>query len=192
MKVPDISDYKNNKDLIILAIAILAVDVTVLFLARYYPEFFAKDLNDWYDKFHLNAVISDVAIILIGFVIARYVYTEYIGPKYGWNPLFFLGLLVIIQAIHDIFFYVAVIKPIPEKHNAMIDVFKGYAKNGGALVIVGDALLMLGSAAAAFALKSQPDHIISSFAILVAYTLPYILYTKPRWRVRFAADVKPV
>ena len=186
MKIPDISDYKNGTDLLLLTVAILAVDVFVIFLARYYPEFWARDLNDWYDKFGLNAVISDVMIILIGFVIARYIYTIFLAPSYGWNPLLFIGLVVAVQAVHDVFFYVAVIKPIPEKHNAMIDVFKSYAKNGGANIIVGDAALMLGSAAVAIILKSQETHVVSSFAILVAYALPYILYTKPRWHVRFA------
>jgi hypothetical protein len=182
MKLPNISDYHVNKDLLILTIAILAVDVFVICLARYYPNFFGKDLNDWYDKFTLAAVMSDVLIILIGFMIARYVYTEFVSPTYGYNPLLFIALVVLIQAIHDVFFYVAVIKPIPEKHNTMMDVFKSYAKNQGIFVVGGDALLMIGSALTALALKSQSDHVISVFGVLVAYTLPYILYTKPQWR----------
>jgi len=182
MKIPDISNYNNSSDLYILTIAILAVDVFVIFLTRYYPEYLGKDLNEWYDKFTLNAVISDVLIILIGFLIARYIYTIFVGPSQGWNPLLFIALLVIIQAIHDAIFYVAVINPIPEKHNAMIDVFKSYAKNAGQLILGGDALLMVGSAAVALFLKSQQQHVIVSFGVLVAYALPYILYTKPQWK----------
>jgi len=181
MKYPDISDYRNSKDLLILTIAILAVDVAVIFIARYFPEFLGKDLNDWYDKFTLAAVMSDVLIILIGFMIARYIYSEFFSPTYGYNALLFIGLVVLIQAIHDVVFYVALIKPLPEKHNAMMDVFKSYAKNQGIFVIGGDALLMIGSALTAMTLKSQSDHVLSVFGVLVAYALPYILYTKPQW-----------
>ena len=55
-------------------------------------------------------------------------------------------------------------------------VFKSYAKNLRIFVIGVGAFLMIGSA---LALKSQSDHGISVFGVLVAYTLPY---TKPQWR----------
>ena len=175
--VPDISDYKNNNDLIVLFFAILTVDVIVLFLTRYFPNILGETLNEWYDRFGLNAVLSDVLIILIGFIIARYVYTTYFKKAYGWNPTLFVGLVVLIQAIHDVLFYVGVIKPIPFGHNQMIDVFKKYS-NAGAKIIVGDAGLMIASALVAFFYKSQPQHVFASSSVLVSYALPYILYTK--------------
>ena len=37
LPVPDISNYKNMYDLVLLFFAILTVDVIVLFLTRYFP-----------------------------------------------------------------------------------------------------------------------------------------------------------
>lgn len=173
----DLSNYQNHSDLILLFFAILTVDVAVLFLTRYFPQILGTTLNRWYDRFGLNAVLSDVLIILLGFVIARYVYSWYIKPKMGWNPALFMGLLVVIQVIHDLLFYVGVIKPLPVGHNQMIDVFKQYS-NAGWKILVGDAGLMVGSALVAFLLKAFPTHAVAGWSILVSYALPYILYTK--------------
>ena len=175
MKLPDISDYKNIADLPILFFAILTVDVVVLFLTRYFPQYLGKSLNNWYNKFGLSAVLADVLIILIGFVIARYIYTIYIKPNYGWNPLIFMTLVIIIQAIHDILFFLGIINILPRGHNEMIDVFKDYSE-AGTKIIVGDSALMIGSGLFAFFYKSQPTHIFASLSILVSYALPYILY----------------
>jgi len=136
-----------------------------------------KSLNDWYDQFGIVAVASDCLVILIGFIIARYIYTL-MGVKY--SLFLFLLLVVVVQALHDIFFYVAVIKPIPRGHNKMMDIFKNYADYGGGTIIVGDAALMLASAAICLFFKSQPDHVVVSITTVVGYALTYILYTKPR------------
>jgi hypothetical protein len=175
--VPDISNYKNTYDLVLLFFAILTVDVIVLFLTRYFPNILGENLNSWYDKFGLNAVLADVLIILIGFMIARYVYTLYFKQSFGWNPILFVGLVVFVQVVHDLLFYFGVIQPLPVGHNQMMDVFKKYSK-GGAKIILGDAGLMIASALVAFFYKSQPSHIFGSLSVLVSYALPYILYTK--------------
>jgi hypothetical protein len=173
-----IGNYKNISDIFIIFFAILTVDVLVLFLARYLPEIFGEDLNKWYDEFQLSAVLSDVLSILLGFIIARYIYTIFIEPTYGWNPLIFITILVIIQCVHDMFFYLFIILPIPEGHNSMIDRFKSYT-TGGAKIIAGDAVLMISSALIALFYKSAPDHMVVAINSLVIYALTYILYTKP-------------
>ena len=176
--IPDISDYYNNSDILLLLFAIFFVDVFVLFLVRYFPVFFGKALNDWYTDFKFTAILSDVLIILLGFVIARYVYTTWIKPRYGWHPLLFLALLVGIQVVHDILFYLAIILPIPIGHNEVIDLFKKYSR-AGPKIIVGDAVLMVASALVAFYYKSQPSHVAVTASIFALYNATYILYTKP-------------
>lgn len=121
-------------------------------------------------------MLADVLIIAVGFAIARYVYTAFLKNIIGWSPLYFTTLLVVIQMIHDMLFYVGVILPIPRGLNDMMDVFKDYSKAGGK-IIVADALMMIGSAVIAMILKSQPEHITASFALLTSYALPYSLYT---------------
>lgn len=173
----DISEVSEVSDWWFILLGILLVDVIVILLSRHFPEILGKNLNIWYDKFGLNAVLADVLIIAIGFAIARYVYTWYIKPKIGWNPLWFVGLLLLIQLIHDVLFYVGVILPIPRGMNAMMDVFKDYSKAGGK-ILAGDAGMMIGSAIFAMWLKAAPPDISSSVGLLTVYTLPYSLYTK--------------
>jgi hypothetical protein len=177
MKFPDISDFHNNSDLLFIALGTLMTDVIVLFLTRYFPNIFGEALNTWYDKFGLSAVLSDVTVIMIGFQITRYIYTTFIAPTISWSPLYFLALLVLVQAIHDLFFFLAVIVPLPEGLNQMIDVFKSYTK-GGTKIIGGDSLLMISSFALATLFKGNPEHITASTTLVILYTLPYILYNR--------------
>jgi hypothetical protein len=159
----------------LLLLAILVVDVVVLFLTRYRPDWLGMPLNKWYTKFGAMAVLSDVTIIAIGFALARWVYnTWFAGRGLTW----FLGILVVVQAIHDILFYVGLIRPFPRGVNAMMDVFKEYATSGGAKIIAGDAGLMLGSAAVFMGLEKLPMAGQWFVALLTLYALPYILYTR--------------
>lgn len=181
MLLGDITDYENNGDWAYILLGILIVDVIVLFLTRYFPDFLGKNLNIWYERFGLSAVISDVFIIAIGFALARYAYRYFVPMSTEpMNVWLFLALLVGIQAIHDILFYVGVIVPLPRGHNRMMDVFKDYAA-GGWRIIAGDAGLMLGSAFVAMALKEAPTHLTVFTGLLTIYTLPYILETTNKY-----------
>ena len=175
---PDISEYEELLDWVYILIAVIVVEVILLFLVRYFPNFFGKFLNVWYNRFKLSAVVADVFIIMIGIGIARYVYTEFIYPSQDWNPIYFTGTAVGIQILHDILFYFGVIRALPEGHNAMIDVFKQYADEKGAGAIVGDSVLMIASCMLAIFLKSYPMHINAVVGIGSAYVVPYILETK--------------
>jgi hypothetical protein len=66
--------YINSvSDVAKLFFAVLSLDTSVLFLNRYL-DVGGKSLNKWYDKFGLVAVLSDVTVIMIGFLIANYIY----------------------------------------------------------------------------------------------------------------------
>lgn len=174
----DISEYEELKDWVYIFIAVVVVEVILLFLVRYFPEFFGKFLNVWYNRFKLSAVGADILIIMIGIGISRYVYTEFIYPSQDWNPLYFTGTAVGIQILHDILFYFGVIRALPEGHNAMIDVFKQYGTEKGAGAILGDSILVTASCIVAMLLKSFPDHVNAIVGIGSAYIVPYILETK--------------
>jgi len=177
--LPDISNYYNLYDNVLLFFAILIVDVFVLFLVRYFPSFFGQALNDWYTNFKFTAMLSDILIILLGFMITRYIYTRWITPVYGWNPLLFLGLLVGVQIVHDLLFHVAVVLPIPVGRNKIIDLFKRYSTSAGPKIIGGDAIIVLASALVAMYYKSQPTHVVVLASVLALYNAIYILYTEP-------------
>jgi len=157
----------------LLLVSILLLDVIVLFVTRYYISP-AHPLNVWYDRYGALAVAADVLSIAIGFAVARFLFHTFF-PTSGL--LGFLLLLVGFQALHDIFFYVAVIQPIPKGVNGLMDIFKDYARFSGPLIIPGDSLLMLGSAAIFVGLSQLPLQGQIFASLITAYALPYILTT---------------
>jgi hypothetical protein len=173
----NIANFNNNADWFYLIVAVIVVDLVVILLARYpgrQPYFKVGALNDWYDRFGAVAVLGDLLSLLIGLAGARYIYT-----LAGFStPLMFVAAILIFQAIHDIFFYVAVIRPLPKGANGMIDVFKTYADENGAKILVADALMLLASAATASGLKALPAHYTVSTGLLATYAMTYTLYTK--------------
>ena len=175
----NIGNFWSNGDLLYIATAVLVIDVIGIFLFRYYPEFFGCVINKWYDNFGLLAVLGDVTILILGFLIARFLYTYFLEKKYGWNPVIFIGLLLLVQLVHDVLFYIGVILPIPKGTNKVIDIFKDYAKEAGANILLADATMMLTSAVLAMAYKSYGSAVTSSIGIFSLYCLSYILFTKP-------------
>jgi hypothetical protein len=167
--------YINSvSDIVKLFFAVLSLDTSVLFLNRYI-DVGGKSLNKWYDKFGLVAVLSDVTIIMIGFLIANFAF-PFIFSTY--SIFSFLALVVAVQAIHDIIFYFFIIKPFPKGQNQLMDVFKEYAAENGSKIILGDAGLMLGSAAFMEVYKRLSPLNASALGVFTVYCLTYILYTK--------------
>jgi hypothetical protein len=177
-KWPDVSDYFNNWDWLYIVVGVLVIEVLVIGLTRFFPDLLGKNLNIWYNRFKWSGVIADVGIILIGFAIARYVYTEYIYPNKDWNSGLFTATTVVVQVVHDILFYFGVIGPVPRGNNAMIDLFKDYAGDAGAKVIAGDSAMMVGSTFMSMLLKSAPGHAVVAVGLLALYAVPYLLETR--------------
>jgi len=98
--------------------------------------------------------------------------------RIGWNLPVFIALLLCVQLVHDMLFYVGVINPIPEGHNGMIDVFKAYAAAGNTRILFADSAMMLGSALIAFTLATLPASVTVFAGTLAVYTVPYILTTR--------------
>ena len=192
-ELPKIFEFRDVTHIPYFLAAILLVDVVTIFLTRYFPEKVGgESLNDWYDKFGLEGVIADILIILIGFILAQYVYSTYVAPTYGWNPLLFIAILVGIQLVHDVAFYHGIIKQIPAGMNDMMDTYKKYAQENGATILLGDAFMMIGSAALALGLEVMQPFAAVAATVLGAYSLPYILNTKMQSEYRYKPVVKTV
>jgi hypothetical protein len=174
--VANIANYRANEDWWFILPAILFVDVFIIFLCRFFPMTFGQSINDWYDKFGLAAVLSDVMIIAIGIAIARYVYSVFFMESEGWSIYYFVALAIVIQIVHDIVFAYGVVDKIPQGHNDMIDVFKTYIQGGPKILLV-DAVMIAGSIGIAAAMKNQDAHYTVSGFLVTAYALSYILYT---------------
>lgn len=173
----DITSYKVNSDWYFLITAAIVVDYVVILMTRNPgPDqtFKFKALNEWYDRFGIVAAICDVGSLLIGLAAARYIYT-----LAGFSgALMFLVCIVGFQLLHDIIFYLAVIQPTTPGQNQMIDVFKSYAAEHGANILVADAAMLIASAAVASALKAVPFHYTVSVAIVTVYAMTYSFYAK--------------
>ena len=179
----DISDYHDLGDWGFLLTAAIAIEAVVIAITRFFPAFSGKYLNLWYSRFRLSAILQDVLSVLIGFGIARYVYTEYVYPNYDWNPMYFTGLAVVVQVLHDVLFYLGVIRQVPEGQNGMIDVFKKYAENTSYKAVVGDSAIMVGTSVASMVLKAFPVHSIIFLGLAAAYTIPYFMEVKNEFSV---------
>jgi hypothetical protein len=174
----DITNYRMNGDWLFLTTATIVVDYIAILMTRY-PQpnqiFKVGALNEWYDRFGIVAAICDVGSLLIGLGAARYIYT-----LAGFTGAFmFLVCIVGFQLVHDILFYLMIIRPTAKGQNEMIDVFKAYAAENGANILGADAAMLVSSAGIASALKALPAHYTVSLAIVTIYAMSYSFYARP-------------
>jgi hypothetical protein len=167
-----------------IVVSVIVVDLIVLFLIRFYPDFWGKDINVWYNEFGLNAVIADVMSIVLGFLLTQLIYSFAVFPHIGYSLPVFIAVLLAVQLTHDMLFYKGVIQPIPVGHNGMIDVFKTYAAAGQGRILVADAGMMVGSALIASALVGLPTVATLFVGSLAVYAIPYILTTRNRYNTK--------
>jgi len=167
----NISNFTNVNDYLPILNGALNADLIILFLL-YHGLIKSIYLKKWYKSFNLSATIADILILMIGIIIARFVYS-YIFSDF--NIWLFTGLAVVIQITHDILFYL-LFNNIPKGYNYMLDFFKLYAKEVGVGAILGDSFMMilaclLSSYFATFTLNINIITLVISF-----YFLPYMIY----------------
>jgi len=142
------------------------VDFAVIVLSKLLP--LTKSLNVWYAKFGMSAVGADVLIIVLGIALAKLL----VPAAHGW---LLVQISVAIQLIHDVLFY-GLILAIPSGHNAMIDIFKSYAAEGGWKILAADSAMV---ASSVLLMEWLNGWKWTEFAgILAVYALLYIVHTK--------------
>jgi hypothetical protein len=163
--------------LISLLSSALWIDFTVMALIKVVPGpiWFLPPtgaLSLWYDKFGLAAVAADVLSLMLGVLVATFLFPGAIGLQLVMGAIF-------VQMIHDIFFYFVVIQGLPQGQNEMIDVFKSYASEGGWTILLADALMITSVVALARLSDLLFSYRVIAFqALLGMYSLIYITYTK--------------
>jgi len=167
----DISNFSKTSDYLPILNGILFVELLFIYLTLKGIFIHSKVLKYWYRHYGLLAVIADVLIIMIGFILARFLYGFFFT---SFNIIFFILIAVIIQIIHDICFYFF-FSFYPKGDNRMIDVFKKYAKEMGGSAILGDSIIiilscLLASFNASSSLNTNIIHLI-----VLLYFLPYAL-----------------
>ena len=120
----DLHNFYNTSSYLPILNGSIAADLVILFIVYYTPYFDSFFLKTWYETYRLSAVIADVLILVIGFIITRAIFTYY---GWSWNFYLFLGTILVVQIIHDILFYLFFMN-VPKGVNNMLDLFKKYAK----------------------------------------------------------------
>ena len=161
----------NIKDYLSLLNSVIITDLLfMIFIALGLIN--SKILKDWYNKYALSAVISDVLIIMIVLLITNKIY-YYIFKEF--SIIKFIILALILQIIHDILFYV-LITIIPRGKNKMIDTFKDYAKEVSFYAIIGDSLMIISACLICYYLLNMDINTNIIILIVSLYIMQYILY----------------
>jgi hypothetical protein len=167
----DISDFTKVNDYLPILNGAINADLIIIFLV-FHGFFQSVFLQKWYKVFNLSAIIADVLILVIGIIIARFLY-HYLFTQ--WSIVQFTLLAVGIQIIHDFLFYF-LFSSVPLKYSFILDFFKKYAEEVSFRAILGDSFMMaltclLSSYFATFNLNTN---IITM--IISVYFIPYLLY----------------
>jgi len=174
MLLGDISNVNNNLDFIQILTAVCIVDFIVIFLAKK-TNIFGKQINVWYDKLGMTAVLLDVFIIIIGLIITRYIFHFY---KIAYKPEYFILIALAVQLIHDVILYLFFIAPSKRGDSLIMDIYKDYAEENGSNILLADSGMVLLSCLFAMVLKNMDLSNSISLLILVIYLIPYLVYSK--------------
>ena len=160
--------------------ALFIVEAFLLTTFRLFPKFWGEMINVWYDTFGLVAIMLDVLIVLIGFWITQKLYNYIYGTTIKFSLWKFVLLFLAIQIIHDILFYILVLKPSKPGSNAIFDLINNYGKKHGGLTIVGDSLMVLLAVCLGWLLLTN-NVSFSTYMICILlslYMIGYLLYMK--------------
>ena len=168
----NISNFYQISDYLPILNATIAVDLFVI--GRLVSgSLKSRTLREWYQKFELGAFIADILSIVIGIVLARFLYTTFWGK---WNLGLFLVIVVMVQLVHDSLFALF-FQAVPRGVSKVLDVFKDYAKEMGLQIFVADALMVSFASILASLLANFSTNTNIVLLIVLGYLTPYFLYS---------------
>ena len=160
------------------------IEMFILFLFKFTNQTSYAIVN-WYHNLGWTAVILDILSFMIGFYLAKFIYEYLTNQKYISRKnefIKFLGILLMIQILHDFLFYFFVIKPSPKNINKVIDEFKEYANHYGTQAVIADSLMYIASAPILYYfIKNQKQSTNTFITIVSFYIVGYLLYQKPKF-----------
>ena len=168
----NISNFNNTSHYVPILNSILVSELIILILIHV-GFFKTKFLRSWYNKFGLSAVLMDVLILMIGFILTRFFYNLVFKD---FSILKFTILFLIIQVIHDFCFYLFFEYIVPRNANKVIDLFKNYAKEVGVGAILGDSFMVIISCLLSVLFVKQSLNFNIILLITLSYIIPYFLF----------------
>ena len=170
MQFADISRFNKIADYLPILNAALVVDLMGI-AGTFKGIIDSKTLKTWYKRYHIMALIADVASIVIGLLLARFFYYSVFST---FHLAYFAGLAVAIQIFHDLLFY-TIFTSIPIGHNAMLDFFKIYAKEVGFMAVVSDSIMIIATCILASFGASFSANTNIALLVFLVYLVPYFL-----------------
>ena len=152
-----------------LVSSVIWVDLIGIILSKY--KLLGESLYQWYIQYGLTAVLSDCLIIILGILL-----TNLLFPNASLYH--FIVIAVIIQLIHDVLFYLLVIKKVRPGENSIIDLFKKYSDAHGYKILVADSIMVISSILIYTFLKKMKPELVFFIGSLGAYAMTYIVYSK--------------
>jgi len=169
----NISNFSNVRDLLPILNGAIITDLFVVYLLLS-KSIRTKTLETWYRKFQLGAFMADVLSLVIGVIIARFVYTSL---KLKWSLALFLLVVVMVQLIHDLSFY-QFFSNMPRGLSTVLDVFSDYAKENGYIILFADAGMMISTVLISSILLSNVSVNLNIVLLIVLmYITPYFVYS---------------
>ena len=143
--------------------AALVTDLVVIALTIY--VFKSKMLTYWYREFGIGAVIADVLILVLVVWLAHFLYQG--------NIFVTACIAVGLQLIHDLLFG-AFIQQYQGK-SPIFNVFKEYAKEHGAYILVADAMMVMSTVVLeqVFSMSAYNDIL----SVGLVYLVPYFVFS---------------
>jgi hypothetical protein len=151
-----------------LATAAIWVDFFTVVASKYL--FSGKAIAQWYTQFQYVAVLSDVLSVMIGVLVAS---TLFPNVNLVVSSIF-------VQLVHDIFFGAVVLRIIPKGHNSIIDLMNLYKTEISFGILVADAVIMGSTVTLMDYLNTIDQETVLLLALIGAYALTYIIYTRSR------------
>ena len=143
--------------------AALFTDLVVITLLL--TTFTSKTLSQWYREFGIGAVLADVLVLVLVVWLAHFLYQG--------NLFIVAGIAVAIQLTHDVLFGVFIQQY--QGKSPILNVFKGYAKEHGANILLADAMMILSTVLF--------ERIFSMFnyneilSVFLVYLVPYFVFS---------------
>ncbi len=168
----DISNFSNITNYFPIINGAMITDLAVIYLLKV-NIIKSKTLLQWYKKYEIGAFIADVLSIVIGVIIARFIYSNIFKE---WSIINFLFLVICIQLLHDLLF-AKLFYSIPRYNSPILDTFKDYANENGIWILLADACMMISTVLLSSLISNLETNTNIVIFIILLYTMPYFIYS---------------
>lgn len=155
-----------------LLIGALITDMIGMILSFSNNMFKSKYVTEWYKKFTLGAVLADVTVIMLGVIVANFLYPFIFAT---FTLIKFIILTLCLQIAHDLLFGYFI--SYSKSRSPILTVFKLYARESKFHVIFFDSLMFISTILIMTYLQKFSTNLKLFILTLSLYILTFLLYS---------------